>query len=103
MRTMLVIVILCLAGPAAAQDPGRGAELFSSHCAACHGPEAEGAGPMADILRVVPPDLSALAAAEGGAFPMERVVRAIDGRTTILSHGGAHAAFWAHPGRRTGR
>jgi mono/diheme cytochrome c family protein len=93
MRTMLLIGIMSLAGPAAAQDPGRGAELFAGHCAACHGAEAEGAGPMADILRVVPPDLTALAAAEGGAFPMERVVRAIDGRTMILSHGGAMPLF----------
>jgi mono/diheme cytochrome c family protein len=93
MRTMLLIGIACLAGPAAAQDPGRGAELFAGHCAACHGSGAEGAGPMADILRVAPPDLTRLAAAEGGTFPMERVVRAIDGRTMILSHGGPMPLF----------
>jgi hypothetical protein len=48
---------------------------------------------MADILRVAPPDLTRLAAAEGGTFPMERVVRAIDGRTMILSHGGPMPLF----------
>jgi mono/diheme cytochrome c family protein len=90
---MLLIGILCLAGPAAAQDTQRGAELFADHCAACHGAGAEGAGPMAAILRVAPPDLTTLAAAEGGTFPMERVVRAIDGRTLLLSHGGPMPLF----------
>jgi mono/diheme cytochrome c family protein len=88
----LVMIALC-AAPAAAQDPARGAELFAGHCAACHGPAAEGNGPMAEVLEVRPADLTALAAAEGGAFPLERVVRAIDGRTLILSHGGPMPLF----------
>lgn len=93
MRTGLLVVIGLLAGPAAAQDAERGAELFATHCAACHGAAARGDGPMAEVLAVAPADLTALAAAEGGGFPMERVVRAIDGRTLILSHGGPMPLF----------
>ena len=93
MRTGLVIAIARLAAPAAAQDVARGAELFAGHCAACHGATAQGDGPMAAVLAVRPPDLTALAAGEGGAFPMERVVRSIDGRTMILSHGGPMPLF----------
>ena len=93
MRTGLLIAIAFLAGPAGAQDVERGAELFAGNCAACHGASAEGNGPMAAVLEVAPPDLTALAAAEGGEFPMERVVRSIDGRTMILSHGGPMPLF----------
>jgi mono/diheme cytochrome c family protein len=93
MRTGFLLLTGLLAGPAMAQDAARGAELFAGHCAACHGPAAEGNGPMAEVLEVRPADLTALAAAEGGVFPMERVVRAIDGRTLILSHGGPMPLF----------
>jgi mono/diheme cytochrome c family protein len=95
MRKMMVIGLALLAAPAAAQDAARGAELFRAHCAACHGTGAEGDGPMTQVLAVAPPDLTALAAAEAGEFPMERVVRSIDGRTMILSHGGAMPLFGA--------
>jgi mono/diheme cytochrome c family protein len=93
MRTGLLMMLALVAGPAVAQDPVRGAELFAGHCAACHGPAAEGDGPMAAVLAVAPPDLTALAAGEGGTFPLERVVRSIDGRTMILSHGGPMPLF----------
>ena len=93
MRTQLLVTLALVAGPAAAGDPERGAELFRGHCAACHGAAAEGDGPMVEILEVAPPDLTALAAVEGGTFPLERVVRSIDGRTMILSHGGTMPLF----------
>lgn len=97
MRTGILVVLGLAALPAAAQDTGadvaRGGELFAGHCAACHGAQAGGDGPMGQILAVAPPDLTGLAAAEGGVFPTERVVRAIDGRTLILSHGGPMPLF----------
>lgn len=95
MRTGFLIALALVAAPASAQEVARGAELFASHCAACHGAAAEGGGPMAEVLAVVPPDLTSLAASEGGAFPMERVVRSIDGRTMVLSHGGPMPLFGA--------
>lgn len=94
MRRMMVIGLALAAAPAAAQDPGRGEAFFRGYCAACHGSAARGDGPMAEVLAVAPPDLTELAGAEG-AFPMERVVRAIDGRTAILSHGGPMPLFGA--------
>ena len=93
MRTGLLVMGALLAGPAAAADMGRGAELFAGHCAACHGAEARGDGPMAEILAVAPPDLTGLSARAGGTFPLEQVVRSIDGRTMILSHGGPMPLF----------
>jgi mono/diheme cytochrome c family protein len=93
MRTGLLVIGALLAGPAAAADMGRGAELFAGHCAACHGAEARGGGPMAEILAVAPPDLTGLTARAGGAFPLEQVVRSIDGRTMVLAHGGPMPLF----------
>jgi mono/diheme cytochrome c family protein len=95
MRIGLLMVMGLLACPAAAQDVGHGAELFAANCAACHGAAAEGNGPMAEVLEVKPADLTALAAGNGGAFPMARAVRAIDGRTKLLSHGGPMPLFGA--------
>jgi mono/diheme cytochrome c family protein len=94
MRTGFMIALtLAAAAPAAAQDVVRGAEYFRGYCAACHGAAASGDGPMVAVLDIPPPDLTTLAAAEGGTFPTERVVRGIDGRTVILSHGGAMPLF----------
>lgn len=92
MRIACLVAVLA-AAPAAAQDVARGAELFQGHCAACHGADAMGAGPMAAILEVSPPDLTTLASAGSGVFPTARVVRSIDGRDVILSHGGPMPLF----------
>jgi len=42
---------------------------------------------MAPVLLVQPKDLTRLAADEGGAFPMLRVIRRVDGRDPLVSHG----------------
>lgn len=88
----IVVAILLSAGlpglPAAAQDAEFGGLLFSSFCSACHGEDAKGQGQLAGILAIRPPDLTQLAAANGGVFPVSRVVRQIDGRDPELLHGG---------------
>ena len=98
---------LALAGSVAANDsasPGRmaptgdppegpdtleiGAALFAQFCAGCHGPEARGDGPLAGLITAEMPDLTRLAAANDGTFPMLEVVHMIDGRTRLAAHGG---------------
>ncbi len=71
----------------AAEDAREGAALFAHHCATCHGIEARGNGPMAPVLVVQPPDLTALSARNDGVFPTTRVVMRIDGRDPLVSHG----------------
>ena len=73
--------------PALAQDAEKGAQLYRAHCATCHGIEATGQGPMAGALVIKPADLSTLAARNGGEFPVERVIKRIDGRDPLVSHG----------------
>jgi len=70
-----------------AQDLRAGQETYMRYCAACHGGNAEGNGPMVAVLLVQPTDLSALSAKNDGVFPLDRVVKRIDGRDPLVSHG----------------
>ena len=83
----LAVALGLFAAPLAAEDPDEGQALYMTHCAACHGAEAAGDGPMAPILTLQPPDLTALSADNAGVFPLLRVVRRIDGRDPLVAHG----------------
>lgn len=94
----LQIFACCLtviAGAANAQDPdpAEGHDLFAVFCATCHGQDASGTGPMAEILAIETPDLTQLSASNGGVFPVEAVARQIDGRDRALAHGGTMPLF----------
>ena len=93
MRIQLILFLSLLALPATAQDIEEGAEAFANHCAGCHGEAADGAGPMAALLRVAPADLTRLAVENGGAFPLARVIARIDGTTEVMAHGGPMPLF----------
>lgn len=84
----LTLLAIFLASTASAQDVAQGRDVFQNHCATCHGTGARGNGPMADVLSVVPTDLTTLAASNGGEFPTARVVRRVDGQREVLAHGG---------------
>lgn len=70
-----------------AQDVDLGRALYQTHCANCHGVDADGQGPLAGALIQKPVNLSRLSADNKGEFPLERVVRRIDGRDPLISHG----------------
>jgi mono/diheme cytochrome c family protein len=71
-----------------------GAAIFRTACAACHGTDAKGEGPVADRLRVRPPDLTLLARRNGGSYPDDKVYRIIDGRRPVKDHGGPDLPIW---------
>lgn len=86
------LVFLLTASIAAAgtdDDPalGAGSAEYLRSCAVCHGPLARGDGPLAGLLTKSPPDLTALAARNGGEFPFWKVYETIDGRQRPLAHG----------------
>lgn len=80
MRRPVILAALALGTLAACQreglptesdiDASRGAALFAANCAACHGTDAKG-----DTA----PDLTGIAARNGGTFPRDRVMAQIDG------------------------
>ncbi|CUH69124.1 Cytochrome c, mono-and diheme variants [Thalassovita autumnalis] len=74
-------------------DVATGRALYMTHCATCHGLEAEGNGPMAPVLLVQPKSLAALSVENGGIFPLKRVVARIDGRDPLVSHGSAMPVY----------
>jgi mono/diheme cytochrome c family protein len=71
-----------------------GAQLFQRFCAACHGIEARGDGPVAPFFKVRPPDLTRLAHRYGGKFPAAEVRKTIDGRSNLLPHGERTMPVW---------
>jgi mono/diheme cytochrome c family protein len=72
----------------------KGPELFRAHCAACHGEDARGDGPMAAALKTTVPDLTVLAKNHGGEFPANRVRRMIAGDEIVASHGSREMPIW---------
>lgn len=76
-----------------AQDVPAGAELYRFHCATCHGIEGTGNGPMAGVMLIKPNDLTKLQSKNDGVFPTEAVVRRIDGRDPLISHGSPMPVF----------
>lgn len=98
---MLAAIIAAGAGfsRVAAQEAPSGQVLYRLHCAACHGSEGGGNGPMARVLKHEPPDLTRLSRRNGGSFPAVRVRRIVEGRD-IESHGDREMPIWGDAFRR---
>jgi mono/diheme cytochrome c family protein len=71
-----------------------GQRLFGAYCTSCHGPGAQGNGPVAVSLKTAPADLTRIAARSGGAFDAAKVAAFIDGRTRIEAHGEREMPVW---------
>jgi len=71
-----------------------GPDLYRAYCASCHGKDATGNGPVAPSLKATVPDLTRIAANNGGKFPVERVRRIIQGDGVIASHGSREMPIW---------
>jgi mono/diheme cytochrome c family protein len=103
----ILTVLMAQAGQAWAQDAGGGeppaegavemsygeAEFLAS-CAACHGEDGRGGGPIAGDLVRRPADLTVLARDNAGAFPYYRVFAVIDGRYLVAGHGDREMPVW---------
>jgi mono/diheme cytochrome c family protein len=72
----------------------KGPDLFRAHCAACHGSDGKGGGPVAPALKANVPDLTVLAKNNGGKFPSAHVRKLIDGEEVSISHGSREMPVW---------
>ncbi len=82
-------------GPSVAQVPSAVQDAeFQQHCAACHGSDGRGGGPVAEAMGVTLPSLTGLARRNGGKFPFERVYRTIDGTFPVKAHGTLEMPLW---------
>jgi mono/diheme cytochrome c family protein len=90
---MFASVLLIAATPTEAAQPD-GATLFMNHCAACHGIDGEGGGPVAAVIQATVPNLRSLTMRNGGAFPADTVTAYIDGRESKAAHGDRQMPVW---------
>jgi mono/diheme cytochrome c family protein len=99
---LLLLAATALGGTAAGAQTGlsRGAgfpsgeQLFQEHCATCHGSDGKGNGPMAQVLKTPPADLTQMSVRAGGTFPAARVVEIIRYGGDISGHGTAVMPVW---------
>lgn len=92
-------VSVCMASTALAQAKPKarvdfGELEYRSSCAVCHGANGKGKGEFNPYLAKPATDLTTLAKANGGVFPLQRVYEVIDGRQTIPSHGTRDMPIW---------
>ena len=73
-----------------------GAEDYQQLCSACHGPNGQGDGPVAQVLSKPVPDLTGISTRNAGEFPREDLMRQIDGRDRIDAHGSQQMPVWGY-------
>jgi mono/diheme cytochrome c family protein len=98
---LLVSVAMCAQVPPKTQGQletliysVKGPDLFRAHCAACHGVDARGRGPLASVLKTEVPDLTVLAKNNKGEFPSSPVRKIIIGEDILISHGSREMPIW---------
>ena len=77
----------------------RGRTSYRLYCRNCHGKDGKGDGPIAELLKVQPADLTALTENAGGEFaagqfPADSVYETIDGRNDVRAHGSREMPVW---------
>jgi mono/diheme cytochrome c family protein len=72
--------------------PGR--QMYKEYCAACHGSDGKGHGPVAASLRKPPPNLTTLARRHGGTFPEEYVSNVLRFGSGFSAHGSSEMPVW---------
>ena len=75
-------------------DAADGKTLYEGLCASCHGADARGNGPVAEVLSVSMPDLTQLSLRNDGKFPLKWVEDSIHGPETLEIHGGPQMPLW---------
>lgn len=83
------------ATPALVLESLTGHDSFDRYCAACHGADGRGSGPVASALKTRPADLTTLAERNGGSFPRERIASFVEGTGRPLpAHGTNDMPVW---------
>jgi mono/diheme cytochrome c family protein len=91
----LAAAIVALAAAAYAAEPtDAGQTLYRRYCAACHGRNAKGDGPVAAALGEKPTDLTGIARRNKGEFPYLGTIAAIDGTREVRAHGVSEMPVW---------
>jgi mono/diheme cytochrome c family protein len=90
---LLGTIVIALNLSVSAQDD-KGKMEYLLACAACHGEDGKGAGPMIDKLKATPANLTILAKRNNGVFSPNVVYEMIDGRKGTGSHRSWEMPIW---------
>jgi mono/diheme cytochrome c family protein len=71
-----------------------GRRTYERACASCHGADGRGRGAVSASFATPPPDLTRLAARNGGTFPRREVIAVITGEREIPAHGTRDMPVW---------
>lgn len=97
LRSLAICSVLIAFGAlASAQGIDAGKAEYRSNCAACHGIDGKGNGPVSKELKTRPTDLTVLSKKNNGVFPLNAVSKVIDGRESIGSHGTREMPIWGY-------
>ncbi|MFA5898245.1 MAG: c-type cytochrome [Hyphomicrobium sp.] len=83
-----------LAAPPVTANAPNGHDLFIGHCAICHGLDGRGQGPLAEAMKIVPADLTQIAAKHDGTFPDAKMSDVIRNGGAVLGHGSRAMLPW---------
>lgn len=78
--------------PATYVPPGK--QMYKDYCAACHGSDGKGRGPVAAVLSKPPSDLTMLTKRNGGTFPAEYVTTVLRFGPAFAAHGSSDMPVW---------
>lgn len=98
----LLLLVSCIAGAGPAEDQTQlppnymptGRQMYKQYCAACHGADAKGNGPLGAALKTPPPDLTTLAKRHQGKFPYDYVSNVLEFGPGFPSHGSSDMPTW---------
>lgn len=92
--SLLFIVLFFVVSDVASEEELIGSDEYRNSCLPCHGVGGKGNGPMAELLKVQPSDLTVIAKNNEGIFPLHQVHRMIDGRQGVTGHGDRDMPIW---------
>ena len=92
---------LALSTQAMAQDAKIGESEYRQHCAACHGLEGRGDGPVGQMLKTPAPNLALITQRNGGKYPVQKIYDIIEGGSVIAAHGTRDMPLWGDRYRRS--
>jgi mono/diheme cytochrome c family protein len=91
---MIAGLVAGFAAAAQAEDFDIGKSEFQASCASCHGADAKGKGPVSELLKTPPADLTVLARNNNGVFPNNAVYETVSGSKTVPTHGTREMPIW---------
>ena len=98
-----LLFILCVAGANARPSEDQtlppsyvpsGQLMYQQYCAACHGADARGKGPLRSMLKTPPPDLTQLTRRHLGKFPYDYVSSILRFGPGLPAHGSPDMPTW---------